>query len=90
MRLLCGCLEQCEVQSDCLSMKSGSIKIRPVLPLPPVFCHQLNMSATAKSTSPITPAATKSREWMKASTLELQSSSEDESNIFDAKVKEHC
>ena len=48
------------------------------------------MSATAKSNSPITPAATKSRDWMQASTLELQSGSEDESDILDAKAKERC
>ena len=43
----------------------------------------------AKSTSPVTPAAIESKDWMKASTLELQSGSEDESDILDAKVKEH-
>jgi len=47
------------------------------------------MSATAKSNSPIASTATKSRDWTKASTLELQSGSEDESDILDAKVKEH-
>jgi len=46
------------------------------------------MSATAKSNSPIASAATESRDWMKASTPELQSGSEDESNILDAKAKE--
>jgi len=50
------------------------------------------MSATAKSNSPIASAATKSRDWMKASTLELQSSSKDKSNVLNAKAKEcrHC
>ena len=48
------------------------------------------MSAIAKSTSPITPAATKSRDWTKAPTPELRSSSEDESDVLDAKVKERC
>jgi len=48
------------------------------------------MSATAKSTSPTAPIATKSRDWTKASTLELQSGSEDESDVLDAKAKEHC
>ena len=47
-----------------------------------------NMSATAKSTSPVAPIATESRDWTKASTLELQSGSEDESNVLDAKAKE--
>jgi len=48
------------------------------------------MSATAMSNSPITPVATKSKDWMKASMLELQSGSEDKSDILDAKAKEHC
>jgi len=48
------------------------------------------MSAFAKSTSPVAPIATESRDWMKASTLELQSGSEDESDVLDAKVKERC
>jgi len=47
-----------------------------------------NMSATAKSTSPIAPVATESRDWTKASTPELQSGSEDESDVLDAKAKE--
>ena len=51
------------------------------------FCDP-NMSATAKSTSPVAPVATESRDWTKASTPELQSGSEDESDVLDAKVKE--
>jgi len=47
-----------------------------------------NMLATAKSTSPIAPIATESRDWTKASTPELQSGSEDESDVLDAKAKE--
>jgi len=46
------------------------------------------MSAIAKSNSPIASAATESRDWTKASTPELQSGSEDESNVLDAKAKE--
>jgi len=46
------------------------------------------MSATAKSNSPIASAATESRDWTKASTLELQSGSEDKSDVLDAKAKE--
>jgi len=46
------------------------------------------MSAIAKSNSPIASAATESRDWTKASTPELQSSSEDESDVLDAKAKE--
>jgi len=46
------------------------------------------MSTIAKSTSPIASAATKSRDWTKAPTLELQSGSEDESDVLDAKAKE--
>ena len=49
------------------------------------------MSVTAKSNSPIASAANESRDWMKASTPELQSGSEDESDILDTKVKRcHC
>jgi len=47
------------------------------------------MSAIAKSTSPVASAATKSRDWTKAPTPELQSGSEDESDVLDAKAKEH-
>jgi len=46
------------------------------------------MSATAKSNSPIASAATKSRDWTKASTPELQSGSKDGSEVLDTKVKE--
>jgi len=46
------------------------------------------MSAIAKSNSPIASAATESRDWTKASTPELQSGSEDESDVLDAKAKE--
>jgi len=52
--------------------------------------HDPNMLAIAKSTSPIAPIATESRDWMKALTPELQSGSEDESDVLDAKVKECC
>ena len=43
------------------------------------------MSATTKSNSLIAPVANKSRDWTKASILELQSGSKDKSNILDAK-----
>jgi len=46
------------------------------------------MSAIAKSTSPIAPAATESRDWTKAPTPELRSGSEDKSDVLDAKAKE--
>jgi len=46
------------------------------------------MSNIAKSTNPVAPAATESKDWTKASTPELQSGSEDESDILNAKVKE--
>ena len=46
------------------------------------------MSNIAKSTSPIAPAATESKDWMKACILELQSGSEDKSDVLDAKAKE--
>jgi len=88
MRLMCDRLEQCRVRSECLSTNFGSIKIRPVLLLPPVPCHQSNMSNIAKSTSPVAPVTTESKDWTKASTPELQSGSEDESDVLDAKAKE--
>jgi len=46
------------------------------------------MSATAKSTTPISPATNESKDWTKAATPELQSSSKDEASVLDAKVKE--
>jgi len=46
------------------------------------------MSTTAKSTTPTVPSAVESKDWTKASTLELQSSSEDEVSVLDAKMKE--
>jgi len=90
MRLPCGRLEQCRVRSDCLSTKFGSIKIRPVLAFTPSFLPSNNMSATAKSTTPISPATNESKDWTKAATPELQSGSEDEASVLDAKVKERC
>jgi len=90
MRLSCGHLKQCGVQSDCLSRNCGSIKIRPVCFCPQFSLPSNNMSAPAKSTTPIAPAIVESKDWMKATTPELQSGSEDESSILDAKAKEHC
>jgi len=46
------------------------------------------MSNIAKSTSPVAPAATESKDWTKASMPELQSGSKDKSDILDAKAKE--
>ena len=89
MRLTCDRLEQCGVRSECLSTNFGSIKIRLVLLLPPVPCHRSNMSNIAKSTSPDAPVTTESKDWTKASMPELQSGSEDESDVLDAKAKEH-
>ena len=88
MRLSCGRLEQCRVWSDCLSMKFGSIKIRPVFAFTPSFLPSNNISAPAKSTTPIAPAVVKSKDWMKANTPELLSGSEDKSSVLDAKAKE--
>jgi len=48
------------------------------------------MSAPAKSTTPIAPAVVESKDWTKANTLELLSSSKDESSVLDAKAKERC
>jgi len=44
----------------------------------------------AKSTSPVAPVTTESKDWMKASMPELQSGSEDKLDILDAKAKERC
>ena len=52
------------------------------------FLPSNNMSATAKSTTPIAPATNESRDWTKVATPELQSGSEDEASVLDAKVKE--
>jgi len=48
------------------------------------------MSNIAKSTTPTAPSAVESKDWTKATTLELQSGSEDEASILDAKTKERC
>jgi len=92
MRLSCGRLEQCRVRGDCLSMNCGSIKIRPVLLfLYPQFpAIDFNMSATAKSTTPTVPSVVEPKDWTKAPTPELQSGSEDKSDVLNTKVKEHC
>jgi len=47
-----------------------------------------NMSNIAKSTTPTVPSAVESKDWTKATTLELQSGSEDEASVLDAKMKE--
>jgi len=88
MRLTCGRLEQCGVRRGCLSTNFGPIKIRPVLPVPSVFFSSNNMSAPAKSNTPTAPSAVESRDWTKATTPELQSGSEDEASVLDAKTKE--
>jgi len=79
MRLSCGRLAQCGVRSDCLSTKFGCIKIRPVFfSFTPSFLPSNNMSAPAKSTTPvapIAPAVVESKDWAKATTPELLSGS---------------
>jgi len=50
----------------------------------PSLLPSIIMSATAKSTSPVVPTATESKDWTKASTPELQSGSEDKSDVLDA------
>jgi len=88
MRLSCGRLTQCGARSDCLSTKFGCIKIRPVFAFTPSSLPSNNMSAPAKSTTPIAPAVFESKDWTKATTPELLSGSEDESGVLDAKAKE--
>jgi len=46
------------------------------------------MSAPAKSTTHIAPVVVESKDWTKATTLELQSGSEDKVSVLDAKTKE--
>jgi len=46
------------------------------------------MSNVAKSTTPTAPSVVKSKDWTKATTPDLQSGSEDEVSILDAKMKE--
>jgi len=46
------------------------------------------MSNIAKSITPTVPSAVESKDWTKATTPELQSGSEDEASILDAKMKE--
>jgi len=88
MRLSCGRLKQCGVRSDYLSTNCRSIKMGPVCFCPQLSLPSNNMSAPAKSTTPIAPAVVESKDWMKATTPELQSGSEDELSVLDAKVKE--
>jgi len=46
------------------------------------------MSATANSTTPTAPSAVEFKEWTKVATPELQSGSEDEVSVLNAKMKE--
>jgi len=55
---------------------------------PSFLPFSITMSTIAKSNSPITPVTTEPKDWMKAPTPELQSGSEDESDVLDAKAKE--
>jgi len=92
MRLMCGHLRQCGVWSECLRTKFGSIKIRPVFSFTPSSLPSNEMSAPAKSTTPIAPAIVESMDWMKATTPELLSGSKDKSSVLDTNAKEchHC
>jgi len=47
-----------------------------------------NKPAAAKSTTPTAPSVVEPKDWTKAPTPELQSGSEDELDILNAKVKE--
>jgi len=55
---------------------------------PQFFAIDSNMSNIAKSTTPTAPSVVESKDWTKVSTLELQSSGEDEASILNAKTKE--
>jgi len=56
--------------------------------LTPSFLPSITMSAPAKSNTPTVPSAVESKDWTKATTPELQSGSEDEASVLDAKTKE--
>jgi len=47
-----------------------------------------NMSNIAKSTTPTVPSVVESKDWTKVTTPELQSGSEDEASVLNAKTKE--
>jgi len=55
---------------------------------PSFLPFSITMSTIAKSNSPIAPVTTEPKDWTKAPTPELQSGSEDESDVLDAKAKE--
>jgi len=89
MRLMCGRLEQCRVRSECLSMNFWIYKDQTGFAFAPSFLPlSITMSAIAKSNSPVAPVTTEPKDWTKAPTPELQSGSEDESDVLDAKAKE--
>jgi len=54
----------------------------------PSFLPSITMSAPAKSNTPTVPSVVESKDWTKATTPELQSGSEDEASVLDAKTKE--
>jgi len=55
---------------------------------PSFLPFSITMSAIAKSNSPVAPVTTEPKDWTKAPTPELQSGSEDKSDVLDTKVKE--
>jgi len=55
---------------------------------PSLLPFSITMSAIAKSNSPVAPITTEPKDWTKAPMPELQSGSEDESDVLDAKAKE--
>jgi len=57
---------------------------------PSFLPFSITMSAIAKSNSPVAPVTTEPKDWTKAPTPELQSGSEDESDVLDTKAKECC
>ena len=71
MRLLCGHLEQCGVWSDCLSTKIWIYKDQTGFAFTPNLLPSSNISNT-KSTTPTVLSAVESKDWTKATTLELR------------------
>jgi len=88
MRLLCGRLGQCGVQSQLSECEMGIYKNRPVFGFHPQLPYSLiTMSAPMQTTTP--PASTTgSRDWTRARLEELQAPTDNEDDVANAKRAE--
>jgi len=85
MRLLCGHLGQCRVQSPFSECEMGIYKNRPVFGFHPQLSYSLIiMSASTQTTTP-TASTTGSRDWARARLEELQALTDDEDNVGNVK-----